>query len=365
MHSFIRTLLLSIPLLVGTAIPTHTATSALPIPTSYAAVRVAFTGKDGNVYMMDANGNTRTQLTTLASNGSGVSYPWYAWSPDHKYLLLVRRQANGGSNMLLLNRNGQLLSTLATEISLDYPAFYPNWAIDDDVILYVAAKRVSASNSCDVTLFVNRVNVQGIKTPLWKYPAGGCFSGGGPVSNVQASDLANNELPGYAEFILHWSVKRQYAVYFGDSSLQVTNWQTGATAHFPQHVYDVLASPSGSFIAQVSDNKVVLYRDKPFLTVQGMSPVWSPDSRFLYVERCQTNGRCAIFEVEVAQGRATQLVSWQNVYSFGSLHVTSDGQALIFSRIDVTGPQQAQVSIQRLDGGGLTTLATNASRPSL
>lgn len=164
---------------------------------------------------------------------------------------------------------------------------------------------------------------------------------------------------------MHWSVKRQYAVYFGKSGLQVTNWQTGASAHFPQDVYDVLASPSGSIIAQVSDNKVVLYRDKPFLTVQGMSPVWSPDSRFLYVERCQANNRCAIFKVEVAQGHATQLVPWQNVYSFGPLHVTSDGQALIFSRIDVTGPQQAQVSIQRLDAGGLTTLATNASRPTL
>lgn len=314
---------------------------------------------------MDANGNNRSQLTTLASNGSGISYPWYAWSPDHKYILLVRSHTNASSDLLLFNQNGNLLSTLATGIPLGYPAFYPTWAIDDDVIAYVAAKQVSATNSCDVTLFVSRVNVQGIKTPLWKYPGQGCYSGGFATPNVQASDLANAEQPGFAEFFVHWSVKRQYAVYFGKSGLQVTNWQTGASAHFPQDVYDVLASPSGSIIAQVSDNKVVLYRDKPFLTVQGMSPVWSPDSRVLYVERCQANNRCAIFKVEVAQGYATQLVPWQNVYSFGPLHVTSDGQALIFSRIDVTGPQQAQVSIQRLDAGGLTTLATNASRPTL
>jgi len=155
-------LLLSVPLVPATSV--HAA-SAPPIPTSYAAVRVVFTGKDGNVHMMDANGNNRSQLTSLASNGSGVSYPWYEWSPDHKYILLVRSHINASSDLLLFNQNGNLLSTLATGIPLGYPAFYPTWAIDDDVILYVAAKQVSATNSCNVTLFVSRVNVQGIKTP--------------------------------------------------------------------------------------------------------------------------------------------------------------------------------------------------------
>jgi Tol biopolymer transport system component len=115
--------------------------SATPLGTP-----VAFTAyaHGDNVYLMDAGGGAWTTVTTRAAgSGGSIRYPYYSWSPDGKYLLLVRetdgRDAHTPStwDLLLMNRQGDLLRTLVARAPID-SLFPPSWAVDGDQIAYVA-----------------------------------------------------------------------------------------------------------------------------------------------------------------------------------------------------------------------------------
>jgi len=102
----------------------------------------AFT-QNNNVYLMHATGGGRQTVTTQGigyQTVGGIVYPWYSWSPDGRYILLVKWRTTGNSGILfLLNQQGTVLRTLAT---LPAPAdFWPTWAIDADQIAFVAAQR--------------------------------------------------------------------------------------------------------------------------------------------------------------------------------------------------------------------------------
>src|SRR5438270_5712384 len=85
---------------------------AVPAPPSL----IAFT-RQNNVYLMTLAGKQLSTVTTRGTGYQGVRYPWYAWSPDNKYLLLVRQQTQKSrADLLLMNTSGRLVRVLASNI---------------------------------------------------------------------------------------------------------------------------------------------------------------------------------------------------------------------------------------------------------
>lgn len=103
-----------------------------------ATLRIAYS-KASNVYIMDGASKPLYTVTTRCAGYAGshyVAYPWYAWSPDGKYLLVVRETGYPISwDLLLMDARGNLLRTLASGLQEAYS--YPSWALDADEIAYL------------------------------------------------------------------------------------------------------------------------------------------------------------------------------------------------------------------------------------
>src|SRR5690349_19176558 len=129
-----RLILCTLALVVG-GLSTNVSVAAPAPPTL--PVLVAFT-RAHNVYLMSGAGGRSAAITTRGGV-SGIQYPAYSWSPDGKYLLLLRWHSNSSKgDLLLLNQRGKVLRTLAP--SIPAPAdFWPGWAIDADQIAFIAA----------------------------------------------------------------------------------------------------------------------------------------------------------------------------------------------------------------------------------
>jgi Tol biopolymer transport system component len=74
---------------------------------------MAFT-QNSNVFYLNLETHERTVVTTKGrDDGTGASYPWYGWSPDGKYLALLRLNEAAGAkvpqNLLILDRSGAVV----------------------------------------------------------------------------------------------------------------------------------------------------------------------------------------------------------------------------------------------------------------
>jgi len=345
-----------------------------------AGARILYAGSDGNVYMMDTDGGNRVQLTSGAANNTSYRY---ARSHDGKYILLLRLPSLGFVELkgaYLLDRDGHQLSSLQLVGASSLDDFFPSWAADADVIAYAgkAIGQYSASNNT-VPTAVNVVGVDGSTTTrVWSYDAGvGC--GGGGSTEDAASVQFRAEQDGYVTHSLQWS-RGHYAIYTMSctgGALVYKDLRTNKTTPlYKSNIIQVIPAPTTAMLAFVTGDVYSSYGVGNTIVVQGSNgsallrangelPVWSPDSRYLYFERCKAGPTCAIFGTNVARQDTTQLTTWQSGAAFGPLHITADGRTLIFSRIDAIDNQHARMSIQRLGGGRLTTIARDASRPAL
>jgi Tol biopolymer transport system component len=366
--------------------------------------QVAFT-RDANVFLLPANGGSTSVVTTRGSaRYNGIHYPAYAWSPDGKYLLLVRDHGGQSFDLLLLDPTGTVLRTLVS----DAPAFYnfqPGWAVDADRIAYVAT--ISTGNT-NLQVVVNQVDLTGHISPLWSYHT---IEGCGGGTSDPSGQLYWSEV-GYEGVAptLQWSTRLHLAIYTGAciGTVNVTNLQTGATERFGSG--EVALSTTGLAAAvHYSDTsgvpEVVLVDPRTGAVrrdiARGELPHWSPDGHTLYfVQRTQQQNLgwqdelgnsvgTTIFSSAIWQansdGSHLARLTKQDAYGFGPLHTTPDGKALIFAWIDnswnlwrhrqagnrvpdsVLAQYGPTTSVRRLDLAtrSLKTLATNAGRPEV
>jgi hypothetical protein len=204
---------------VACMLPFLSASAAPPPPPTIPLV--AFT-RHNNVYVMSTAGTRVSAITTRGTGYPGIAYPAYSWSPDGKYLLLVREYTKSGkADLLLLNNSGKVIRTLATGIP-GQADFWPGWAIDADQIAFVAGNTNTRHR-------VERVDTSGHRTFLFSYASsGGC--GGG---SDNPSEIAYWNEVGYQgnRPAISWSVKQHLAAYASGcgGGVNVTNTQTGVT----------------------------------------------------------------------------------------------------------------------------------------
>jgi hypothetical protein len=404
--SIALSLALLVPLHAHAAPPSHRTPAAATRPS------VAFT-RDYNVFLMPTDGGTVHTVTTRGSMAQGIQYPWYQWSHDGKYLLLERGHLNSGKNdLLLMSADGTLLRTLQTGISIaDFP---PTWADDADQIAYIASQGNAGNN---IRYTIDALDVTTGKTRLlFTYSnLGAC--GGGTTDPAQQLFWAETGLGG-VEPRMQWSVGAHTAIYSWEcgNGLRLVDLQSG---HVTQYDTRKVAWAEGTRsatgqIAAIRTSTVPGQKSYPTdvviatpsstsgkIVAQGELPTWSPDGKYLYFEQ-RTPGKTlllykatdvlitstaytsAIWRADADGTHLTRLFS-QDAYAFGPLRITSDGTALIFTRIDnatalaaymrgVTNltPQLEQrygpfTAIERLDlgTGQATTIAARANRPAV
>lgn len=364
--------------------------------------------KNSNVFFIPADGGSATTVTTRGSSGpNGISYPWYQWSPSGRYLLLVRRPAKGGYDLLLINRQGDLVRTLLRNVG--YGVFYPTWAIDADVIAYSLFAGTKASPFITA---VHQVDLRGRTSFLWKgRGGGGCDYGTGnedPSLPLYFSESASFSLS------VSWSVNQSIVLYRTDpcnGPLGLTNFRTGTMRYLGDSLgRNVWRSPvlsiHGMFAVSIETQagtelrEAIVVADARTGQVHarvgsGTLPAWSADFRHLYYQSGSVSHILA-FKPNNAQSRSLISTIWsvnpsgtertmllrRPVYSYGRIQPTPDGLSLIFSSVDncdvlwqhrlpgdtfdanllkLYGPH---VRVQKLDiGGALHTLAVDGGTP--
>ena len=363
--------------------------------------------KNNNVFFIPAAGSSATAVTTRGHSGAnGLSYPWYQWSPSGRYMLLVRQPAKGGYDLLLINRQGDLVRTLLRNVGAG--SFYPTWAIDADVMAY----SLYADTTPNYFVFsAYQVDLHGRSSLLWKAKGGGgCDFGTGDED--PALPLYLSESP-HLHAGMSWSATERLAVYRTSPCpgvpLNLTDFLKGTTVYLGdgETVWrNAALSRDGRFVASIetvtraSVGETIVVADAQTGSIRtrlgsGTSPVWSSDFRHIYYSE-QRVSHVLPFKPDHAQSPSMISTIWsvtpsgtertmllrQPVYVYGRIQPTPDGRSLIFSSVDncdvlwqhrlpgdtfdanllkLYGPH---VRIQKLDiGGALQTLAVDGGTP--
>ena len=398
---------LVLALVVG-GLPRHATASSPGTAAPAVGLRVVYTQHD-NVLLLDtASGRTRP-LTTQGGHGDLV-YPRYAWSPDGRYLLLVRgHRTTQPTDLLLLDRSGTVLRTLTSPTTT--AVFQPSWAADVDLVAYVATT-TPAAMGLGVIDHLWSVDPRGRRAPLWSFlEAVGC---GGGTSDPSAQLLWVETGFGSVAMTFSWRTARHLAVYtptLCGGSVDVTDTRTGRTGQLGQHPqawHEGLLAPNGAVVAAMitagQARTVVLAPPRPGALgraiAPGELPAWSRDGRVLYFVR-RTPGPLLhmrdslgneadsqTYTTAVWQGRADgsslRQIAAFDAFGTGSLQLAPDGRSLVFARVDnswalwrhrlagdvVTpallaryGPRVAVVRLN-LDGT-LHTLVADAGQPAV
>lgn len=403
--------MLALALAVSTTLPGHPMSTVSPAhAASQHVVRIAFT-QHVNVYLMNGDGANRQVVTTRGTDYQGIYYPWYQWSPDGNYLLLVRANAalrtNDNQDLLLLAADGTLIRTLATGIPL--ADFYPHWAIDGDRIVYVTAQSDSGGVFHNT---VATVDPDGRRGAGWRYDSHEGCGGGTPDP---AQQLLDQEVGfGAVRQSMQWSIARHLAVYSAScaSGLNVTDTNTGKTQQLDprgQTWTEAALSPQGKLalmtVPQAGGTRSVALTTPVAgahwaIVAHGELPIWSRDGKTIYFEHRTVvkqlpltdqlgnqflglQERTGIWRAN-ADGSSATLLIGQDAFGFGALNLTPDGKALIFSSVDnETGlllhlPAKGRltqallqqfgprVRLQRYDiGAAVATLLVGAGMPAV
>ncbi len=372
-------------------------------------LRVVYTQHE-NVFLLDTASGRTLQLTTRGGQGD-VDYPGYAWSPDGRYLLLVRdNRTTLAKDVLLLDRTGTVLRTLASTATSS--VFQPSWAADSDIVAYVATTTQAAAGPPGVIDHLWSVDPSGRRAPLWSFvEAMGC---GGGTSDPSAQLHWRETGFGGVAMTFSWRTAQHLAVYTPTlcaGTVDVTDTRTGQTGQLGRHPSqwgEGVLAPNGTVVAAVigggQDRTVVLAAPRAGAlgreVAAGELPAWSPDGRVLYFVR-RTPGPLLhlrdslgnetdsqTYTTEVWQSRADgtrpRRIASFDAFGAGPLHVAPDGRSLVFARVDnswtlwrhrlagniVTdalvaryGPRVAVVRLS-LDGT-LRTLVADAGQPAL
>lgn len=370
-----------------------------------------------NVFVTNTAGKSVTAITSRGTGYQGIYYPWYQWSPDGRYILLVRSEPATGNrrqeDLLLLDARGKILRTLATMPA--YTDFYPHWAIDGDQIAYVAWTKWPKTSTIPYYA-INGVGIDGKKHVVWGYWSIGVGCGGGTSDPAETAFWGETGFGGMPSS-LQWSLARHLAIYSAgcDGGLKLTDTRTGATRVLGTQRNSwneaaisragTLAVTGGTCGSKTCTPNILLVNLTSGAIVRtipgGELPSWSPDGRTLYFERrrpsrtritmVDVTGNTVTFQPNItslwsahADGASEKQLLAEDAFGFGRPAVTGDGRSIIFSRVDndwrlwnhrLTGNRFSpalirqygpSVSIQRFDSsGGLVTIATHAGLPSV
>lgn len=364
--------------------------------------------QNNNVYLMHATGGERQTVTTRGTvyrTVGGIVYPWYSWSPDGRYLLLVKWRTTGSTGILfLLNQQETVLRTLAT---VPAPAdFWPTWAIDADQIAFVAAQRTDQAYG-GFRNIVDRMDIGGHRTHLFNYKSHeGC--GGGTGDPAEALYWGETGFGGN-RLTMTWSMAQGVAAYTASCAggVNLTDLRTLRTRNFRSWQEPALSTRGALAVAGASFSpdrpsapSIMIVNPRSGGLVHGVAagelPAWSPNGKFLYFvhrtpgpilqasDAYRNHRELHIIRSKVDRARAdgthiTELYS-TDAFGLGTLNVTRDGASLIFSRVDndwalwrhrqgnvlpaTLGRYAPQVRILRLSiGRGESILAMNAGSP--
>jgi Tol biopolymer transport system component len=338
-----------------------TASAAMPDHgNAQGAAEVAFTQRY-NVYLMNADGADQRVVTTRGNGYRGIYYPWYQWSPDGRYMLLIRANAalrtNDNQDLLLLKPDGTVARTLVTGIPL--ADFYPTWALDGDRIVYVASQSASSGAVHNTVVTVDLSDRMSV---AWRYDSHeGC--GGG--TSDPAQQLLNQEVGfGAVQQSMQWSIARHLAVYSAScvGGLNVTDTNTGKTQRLdprrqiwteaalsPQGRLAVMTIPPASGVRSVALTTPSAGAHWTSVA-HGELPLWSRTGTTLYFEHrivikqlpfkdaygyqfVGVQRRTGIWRAN-ADGTAPTLLLGQDAFGFGPLNLTPDGKMMIYSSVD-------------------------------
>jgi WD40-like Beta Propeller Repeat len=391
----------------------------LPLPSGGAVAAtpplIAFT-RHFNVFLMNTDGTNIVTVTGRGTGYQGIYYPWYQWSFDGKYLLLVRSEplpkSQRRQHLLLLDPTGHVLRDLATlPESAD---FFPSWALDANQIVYVASENWPKSASAPLNT-VNIADVSGNTHVAWRYRSIGEGCGGGspdPADAVYWQETGFGGTPAS----MQWSTSRHEAIYSASCAgglyltdtrtrstralgQQGSRWNEAAISHAGKLAAVAETCPNG--ICSRSMVVVNLTSGAVVRNIPGAQlPRWSADGQTLYfVKRVpgrtlrlhDESGNTYGFQTETSEiwranadgSHQLRLLS-EDAYGFGPLSLTPDGHSIVFSRIDndwgifqhrlagnrftaaiVTkyGPKAA---VQRFDSGHLPVfIANDAGSPAV
>jgi len=389
--------------------------------TKLSKIRIAFT-QNNNVFIQNLDGSARDVVTTRGTSPEAhdsLVYPFYQWSPDGRFLLLLRSRAYSALDILLLDTHGNVLRTLATGLSNQ--GLYPTWATDGDEIAYLGSGGM-----------IHEVDVDGrtIQTYPFKSQGYGC-GGGGPRPRTLLLYWGETGYDGTVP-ALSWSIRRHLAAISPNcgSPALISDTLTGQVRPlFTDRWTEAALSPAGNLasttICQTSSPPPAYFyffeqcawiadaRTGARIADLGLGelPVWSPDGRFVYFERRAPlhllpmqgpwlGQEGAVYGPEVsitesvfassiwrarADGSQPTRIATLDAYATGPLQVTADGHSLIFSTVDnawalyrhllpggvfTAGLMAAygpQVNIRRLDlvSGKVTLIVHDAGRPAV
>ena len=363
-----------------------------------------------NLVLIHPDGSS-SPVTTRGTGYNGIYYPSYSWSPDGKYLAVLRATVAGNAylrgDLLLLDSTGKALRTLAqADPEADFP---PTWASDGDQIAFAAAP--SGDLRQPMRHVVERVDMQGHAQPLFTYSSHeGC--GGG------TSDAAEQR---YFQAIggfgiaprMQWSLTAHRALYTASCAggVNLTDTRTGATQKLASVDNTATLSPSGVLAGMLGRNgagtsQIAIGRlgsEAYDVAATGELPLWSNDGKYVYfVQRTQggvyplTDAlgnrnafpiyTSAVWRLNADGSNPVRLLS-ESAFGFGPLQSSRDGHLLFFERIDnntalwqhrLPGNRYTQalaaqyppaISVLRLDLSGptatVTTVAMDAGQPAV
>jgi hypothetical protein len=385
-------------------LPVHgkaTAATALP------PILVAFT-QSSNVFFINLKTGARTVVTTKGrDNGKGASYPWYGWSPDGKYLALLRinngADAKVPQNLIILDRSGTVLQTLVGGAG----DFYPGWAVDADQVAYIADAGYDHGHAY---FDVEAADVKGHTTRLWRSSnAQFCGIGEGAADPADGMYLRESTL----DRSLRWSLHAGNAVYASPCApgMQMITLHTGKSSvlgasqgwHSPalSRAEKLALVVQSSGTSSVPTIQLVQATSGTVLTSvgPGETPSWSVDGKAIYYQQRVAKSVVAIgtgtaaitstvYLVSICQapadGSRHSVIATVNAHFLGGLSQVPGSTSVIFSAVGndtkqasplkpgesldahLHKPNQPHVDIDQVDASGhVSVVVRNAGLPAV
>jgi hypothetical protein len=344
-----------------------------------------------NIYMMDDQGKHVVAVTTRAitTEKSAVSYPYYAWSPDGMYLLLVRQRWDPqkrwlANDLLLIDRQGSLVRVLASGMA--GANFMPSWAADSDRIAYQSVQIIGAKIQCcfiPVHHTVLLVDTRGNVSPGWRYTTLE-YGDGGPPGSVNGADWLFQRERYYQglDQYLHadppvvWSDARHLAIFnVGDlfTDYEIIDMRASTIIAPPDPGgwnWDAVALSSNgqTLAASTNGGNIALFDLRTGLAGRvigrGLLPAWSRDGRTLFFEQrdrrslSQCNGPgvgwrlidghtytstpwviepeyyTSLWQVDAVRWSKPTRILIEYAHGFGTAQPLSNGPVLVFSGVE-------------------------------
>jgi hypothetical protein len=372
--------------------------------------------QNGNIWLMNADGSDQRAITDDAAaeyQDDGTHYPWYEWSPDGQYLLIVKEQRamNAGppnNGFLIYDAASGEVRTLVGD--LGPIAFYPSWALDANQIVFVSADPLTGTGD---NYSLSTLDPEGTVTPLVDISGPACnLPSGNPTD--PAYDLYLKEFGPFSGMILDRSIFWRSAendLWFDTRCGTAIYGAIGSGEQIDTGLDQIVVGPGGLIAgttSAASHGGDIVIASEPGggdqrVLRNGGTPAWAMGSGDLffvtigfgteYMNLTPADGdllpalsltfnRSALWLAPANGSEPVKLVD-RAAYAFGEPSPAADGSFVVFTRIenaselwenrlagdtytqallDEFGPEARIQGFDR-ESGQLSTLATNAFRP--